>query len=92
MVSKKVPNRLWGYSLVHQAGISSMIACGKTGRTGIESVNVQTSEISECMGFDFYDHVWWLDKTTLKQRTTTLLLGDGLRYHTKLEAKISTRY
>ena len=61
-MSKKVPKRLSSYSLVHQAGISSMIACGKTGRTGIESVNVQTSEISEFMGFEFYDHVWWLDK------------------------------
>ena len=46
MVSKKVPKCLWEYGLVHQAGILSRTACGKTERTGIDEVTGKLSDIS----------------------------------------------
>ena len=46
MVSKKVPKRLWDYVLVNQAGILSRITFGKTGRTGVYEVTIQTPDIS----------------------------------------------
>ena len=45
-MSKKVPQRIWNYGLVHQAGILNMIARGKTGLAGIDEVIGQTPGIS----------------------------------------------
>ena len=58
MVPNKFPNFLWDYGLVHQAGIFSSIACGETGRTGINEVNGQTPDISEWLDFEFYYCLW----------------------------------
>ena len=46
MVSKKVPKRLLGYCLVHQAGILSRIACRNILQIDLEEVTGQKQDIS----------------------------------------------
>ena len=75
MVSKKFPKRLWGYILVHKAGILSRISCGKTGRTGIKEVTVQTPDISEWLDFDLYDCMLWIYNNNPSTTDDNIILG-----------------
>ena len=88
MVSKKVPKRLLDYGLVHQDGILSRITCGKTLRTGIEEVIVQTPVTSECLDFDFYDHAWWLDNNHISTTDDNIILGRWIGISQKNEISI----
>ena len=67
--------RLCDYGLVHQYGIFSRIARGKTGQTGIEEVTRQTPEISECLDFDLYDSVWGIDKKHPSETDNKIMIG-----------------
>jgi hypothetical protein len=62
MQKKKVPSRLWDYGLVYEGELLSMISRGKDGRSGYEEVTGNTPNISEWLGFEFYDLVWWWDR------------------------------
>ena len=73
-----------GYGLVYQDVILIRIAVGKTGRTVIEVVTVQMQSISECLDFDFYDHVWWIDKKHPSITDNNIILGRWLRISHKI--------
>ena len=85
IVSKKLPKRLWYYGLFHQDGILSRISHGKTGRTGIEEVTGQALDISKWLGFEFYDHVWWLDKNHPSTTDDNIVLGRWLKISHKID-------
>ena len=75
MVSKKFPDHVWYYCLVHQDGILSSISCGKMVQTGIEEVTGKIPEISEWLDFEFYDSIWWLEKKYLSTTDDSIILG-----------------
>ena len=59
MNERRVPNRLWDYGLVYEAGLLSRVARGQDGRTGIERLTGETPDISEWIDFQFFDLVWY---------------------------------
>ena len=61
MNKKQVPKQLWDFSLVYESELLCHMAWGTDKRTGYEEVTGQTPDISECLDFEFYDLVWWLD-------------------------------
>jgi hypothetical protein len=64
MTKKKVPKRLWDFGLVYESELLSRMARGNDRRTGYEEITGQTPDISEWLDFEFYDLVWWLDRST----------------------------
>ena len=64
MQKKKVPKRLWDFGLVVESEILTQMDRGKDCRTGYEEVNCQTAEISEWLDFDFYDLLYWYDRSS----------------------------
>ena len=63
MTKKKVPKRLWDFGLVHEGELLSRIARGHNRRTGYEEITGDTPNIAEWLDFEFYDLVWWLDRS-----------------------------
>jgi Reverse transcriptase (RNA-dependent DNA polymerase) len=63
MAKKDVPRRLWDFGLVYESEILARMARGDDRRTGYEEVTGQTPDISEWLDFEFYDLVWWLDRS-----------------------------
>ena len=63
MTKKKVPKRLWDFGLIYESELLSRMARGADRRTGYEVVTGQTPDISEWLDFEFYDLVWWLDRS-----------------------------
>ena len=64
MTKKNVPKRLWDFGLVYESELLSRMARGLDRRTGYEEITGQTPDISEWLDFEFYDLVWWLDRST----------------------------
>ena len=64
MTKKKVLKRLWDFGLIYESELLSRMARGDDWWTGYEVVMGQTPDISEWLDFEFYDLVWWLDRTT----------------------------
>ena len=62
MNKKKVPKRLWDFSLIYESELLSRMARDNNKRTRYEEVTEQTPEISKWLDFEFYDLVWWLDR------------------------------
>ena len=60
MVCRDIPRRLWDYGLVHEAEIMSWTARGLDGRTGMEQITGETSDISEFTEFGIKDLIWFL--------------------------------
>ena len=54
----RVPKCLWGFELVREVYIYSH-SSGTDGRTGMEILTGDTSEISDWTDFEFYDMVWY---------------------------------
>ena len=50
--------RLWDYGIKHDAELLSRIA-PKYGRPPLENLTGDTIHLSEYLGFDFYDQVWY---------------------------------
>ena len=63
MTKKKVPKRLWDFGLIYESELLSRMARGADRRTGYEVVTGQTPDISEWLDFEFYNLVWWLDRS-----------------------------
>ena len=61
MQKKRVPKRLWDFGLVVESKILTQMDRGQDRRTVYEEVTGKTAEISEWLGFDFYDLVYWYD-------------------------------
>ena len=59
--AKAVPRRLWDYVLVWVAEIISRTYNKRLGRTGIEELTGDTTDITEWVDFDIYDEVWYWD-------------------------------
>ncbi|KAL7569667.1 hypothetical protein ACA910_008321 [Epithemia clementina (nom. ined.)] len=57
MARRKIPRRLWDFGLVYEAEILSRTARGPDGRTGIEEITGNMTDISEWADFAFYDLV-----------------------------------
>ena len=57
MTKRRVPRRLWDYGIVWVCETMSLTA----GRTPLEQVTGETPDISEYLGFSFYDWVWYRD-------------------------------
>ena len=62
MHKKKVPKRLWDFSLVYESELLLRMARGRDHRTGCEEVTGDTADISECLDFEMYDLVYWIDR------------------------------
>ena len=63
MTKKNVPKQLWDFGLIYESELLSRMARGNDRRTGYEVVTGQTPDISEWLDFEFYDLVWWLDRS-----------------------------
>ena len=63
MIRKGVPRKLWDYGIVYECEIMSRTAKGKAGRTGLERLTGNTTDISEWADFEFYDWCWYWDST-----------------------------
>ena len=63
MQKKKVPKRLWDFGLVYEGELLSKLARGSDGRSGHEAITGETPDISEYLDFEFYDLIWWWDRS-----------------------------
>jgi hypothetical protein len=63
MTKKRVPKRLWDFGLVYESELLSRMARRDDRRTGYKVVTGQTPDISEWLDFEFYDLVWWLERS-----------------------------
>ena len=63
MTKKKVPKQLWDFGLVYESKLLSRMARGDNRGTGYKVVTGQTPDISEWLDFEFFDLVWWLDRS-----------------------------
>ena len=63
MQNKRVPKRLWDFGLVVESKILTRMARGQDRHTGYDEVNGQTDEISEWLDFEFYDLIYWYDRS-----------------------------
>ena len=77
MVRKKVPQRLWDYSMKWVSEIMSMTYTSAGGLNDIpmSSVTGDTVDISEYLDFGFYDQVWYIDNAGLGPRKPGRWLG-----------------
>jgi len=69
MFKKRCPRRVWDFGLVHEGEILSRLSRGRDGRTGMEEITGQTTDISDWLDFEFYDTVWVLNRTSMKMDT-----------------------
>ena len=72
MTKKKVLKRLWDFGLIYESELLSQMAWGEDQRTGYEVVTGQMPDISEWLDFEFYDLVWWLNRTTKPNLTDNI--------------------
>jgi len=62
MITKTVPRRVWDYGLVYESEImSTRMARGPEGRTGMEEITGDSPDISEGLDFGFTNLVWYWD-------------------------------
>ena len=69
MFKKRCPRRVWDFGLVYEGEILSRLSRGRDGRTGMEEITGQTTDISDWLDFEFYDTVWVLNRTSIKMDT-----------------------
>ena len=58
-----IPKRLWDFGLFYDAKLLSRISRGKRKRTGYEEITDQTLYIGEYLDFEFYNLVWWWNRS-----------------------------
>ena len=83
MTKRRVPKRLWDYSIVWVCETMPLTANSSfqlKGRTPLELVTGETPDISEYLDFSFYDWIWYRDNPGL----VTICLDVGWAYHTIL--------
>ena len=78
MLKKKVPKRLWDYSIkwvceVMQCTVST--SRDLSGRTALEQLTGKTTEILEYLDFTFYDWYWYNDNAGLGEMKLGQWLG-----------------
>ena len=59
MATNNTPLRMWDYALVYESEILSMIPCGDDLIPGLEKITGETVDITEYLGFTFWDLVWY---------------------------------
>ena len=59
-VQGNIHKRVWGFVMIWEADIYSRTA-GKDGHPALERLTGDTIDISECLKFEFYDLVWFLN-------------------------------
>jgi len=69
MLRRCVPRRLWDFGLVYEAELLCRMARGRNKRSGFEEVFGNTPEIGEWLDFEFYDLVWWWDRSVKPDMT-----------------------
>jgi len=57
MINCSIPTRLLDYGLIYESEILSRMSRGSDGQTGYKRLTGQTPDISEWLGFEFYDLV-----------------------------------
>lgn len=65
MAKTKAPKRLWDYCMTYQCELCNLIAYPQfnlQGHTPYEMVTGQIPDISEYLGFAWYDDFWYYDQ------------------------------
>ena len=78
MLKKKVPKRLWDYSIKWVGEVMQCTASTSgdlSGRTALEQLTGETPEISEYLDFTFYDWGWYNDNAGLGETKLGRWLG-----------------
>jgi hypothetical protein len=78
VMRKRVPRRLWDYGVRWSTQVmqrASVEAGGLPGACPLEAVTGETTDVSECLDFGFYDHVSYKENAGLGMTAVGRLLG-----------------